>query len=126
MLTMKKKPIILFATALLSVIGLNIGQLSAASQYGDVVITTSVPTTGTYHVWSRIKAPDSTNNSYTLQVNSGTAEVVGDVAIAANTGTWIDYRNGSSSNKFDVSLSAGNVTLTLGGREAGVQVDRIL
>jgi hypothetical protein len=43
----------------------------------------------------------------------------------ANTWTWVDYQNGNTSSKINVSLTAGTHTLTMAGREAGVEVDRI-
>jgi hypothetical protein len=123
---MKNKKLLVMITAFLLVFGNQFQPAEAASQYGDVTINSSVPAAGTYRVWSRIKAPDSTNNSFTLQINGGTAETVGDFAIAAGTWTWVDYRNGSLSDKLNVSLGAGNAAIVIGGREPDVQVDRIL
>jgi Bacterial Ig domain len=103
---------------------------------GTVTGSFTIPTTGSYRVWSRIQ-PDSTtaaNNSYTLEVDSGTVAAgsatcnitVGDATIPANTWTWVDYRDGNSATKIDMTLSAGTHTYTLYGRESGVELDRVI
>ncbi len=89
--------------------------------------TISVPVAGTYKVWTRLKSPDTTNNSYSLQVDSSPAITVGDSA-SAPTGTWIwvDYKGGVTTDKIEISLTAGTHTLKLIGREDSVKVDRVL
>ena len=98
------------------------------TDYGKVSMTVNVPTTGTYRVWSRIMAPDATANSYQLDVDGTTCSiVVGDsTAIAANTWTWVSYKNGTTTSYIDLNLTAGNHTLDAVGREAGVKLDRII
>jgi len=81
--------------------------------------TITVPAAGTYKVWSRIMAPNTTNNSYSLQIDNGSAAVIGDTAVSANTWVWV-ARSGN------VSLSAGSHTLKLTNRENGVKVDKVL
>ncbi len=73
-------------------------------------------------------APDSTNNSYTVEIDGTTCGVVvGDNAAAtANTWKWVDYQNGTTSSKITVSLTAGTHTITMIGREDNVKVDRVL
>lgn len=94
--------------------------------YGTATQTINVSTSGTYRVWSRIMAPDTTNNSFLLEVDGGTCVTVGDSAIAANTWTWVDYQSGNSTTKNDLALAAGTHTFKLIGREAGVKVDRVI
>jgi hypothetical protein len=91
------------------------------------VSSVSVPTTGTYHVWSRIKTADATNNSFLFQTDNNCNINIGDSAtIAANTWTWVDFRDGNTATKADVSLSAGTHPMEIAGREDNVLVDRIL
>lgn len=103
---------------------------------GTVTGTFTVPTTGTYRVWSRMQ-PDSTNaanNSYTLEVDSGTVAAgsatcnitVGDATIPASTWTWVDYQGGNTASKINMTLSAGTHTYTMYGREDGVELDRVV
>jgi hypothetical protein len=94
---------------------------------GTTTLSVSVPSTGTYHVWSRIKAPDTTNNSFYFQTDNNCAITIGDSAsIPVNTWTWVDYKDGSTTTEADISLSAGTHPIELAGKEAGVQVDRVL
>ncbi len=97
-----------------------------ASTYGTDTVTYNVPTAGTYRVWSRIQAPDTTNNSFYLQVDGNCAVAVGDSAIAANSLTWVDYQDGTTTSKINMTLTAGNHTFVLTGREPNVIVDRIV
>ena len=95
---------------------------------GTVTSTVTVPADGSYRVWSRIMAPNSTDNSYYLEIDNTTCGVnVGDAAtIPANTWTWVDYQGGNSAIKVNVTLSAGTHTVTMIGKEAGVKLDRII
>jgi hypothetical protein len=87
----------------------------------------SVPSTGIYHVWSRIKAPDTTNNSFYFQTDNNCSISIGDnSSITPGSWVWVDYRDGSTTSKADISLSAGNHPMELAGKEPGVQVDRVL
>lgn len=94
--------------------------------YGSVTMTVNVTSPDTYRVWSRIMAPDSASNSYLLEVDGGTCLTIGDSSIPANTWTWVDYQNGNTSSKADITLSAGSHTLKAIGREPDVKLDRIL
>ena len=91
------------------------------------VTLTATTTAGTYRVWSRIKAPDTTNNSFYLQIDSNCAILVGNsTSIPANTWTWIDYRDGTSTTKINVNVTAGDHVVTIIGNESGVGVDKLL
>ena len=95
--------------------------------YGKATVTVTVPQTGTYRVWSRIMAPNTTANSYTLEVDDTTCGVrVGDSAIPANTWTWVDYKDALSTSKINLSLTAGQHVVTMIGREADVKLDRVI
>ncbi len=100
---------------------------SVPTTLGVVTQTVSVPAGSTYHVWSRIMAPDTTNNSYYLQIDGGCPILVGDsTSIPANAWTWLDYQGGSTTTHTSATLTAGNHTLTMIGHEAGVKLDRVL
>jgi hypothetical protein len=95
--------------------------------YGSATQTFNIPSNGTYRLWSRIMAPDTTNNSYYVDIDSTNCGiVVGDSAITANTWTWVDYQSGNSTSKIDIPLTAGTHTITMTGREADVEVDRLI
>ena len=97
-----------------------------STDYGMGTISVNIPSTATYRIWSRIKAPDANNNSYLLEIDGNTCFTVGDSAIAANTWTWVDYQNGTTSSKISASLSAGTHSLKLIGREPGVLLSQLL
>lgn len=95
--------------------------------YGRATTTVTVPQAGNYRVWSRIMAPNTTANSYYLEVDgSSCGIVVGDSAITANTWTWVDYQGGTSSSKINLNLTAGTHTVVMIGREADVKLDRVI
>ncbi|MEK7153585.1 MAG: Ig-like domain-containing protein, partial [Patescibacteria group bacterium] len=97
-----------------------------STNYGTATTTASINSSGTYRIWSRIMAPDTSSNSYLLEVDGSTCYVVGDGALGPNAWTWVDYQNGSSNSKIEINLTAGSHTLKLIGREAGVKLDRLL
>jgi hypothetical protein len=94
---------------------------------GSLTQSFSVPATATYTVWSRIMAPDSTANSYYLEVDDTTCGiVVGDSAITANNWAWVNYQGGNTNSKITMNLTAGTHTLRMVGRETGVKLDRVV
>lgn len=98
-----------------------------ATDYGTVTNTVSVPASTTYRVWSRIMAPDTTNNSFAIEIDGGSCINVGGASsIPANTWTWVDYKDGATATKIDVALTAGNHTIKLIGIEPSVSVDRVI
>ena len=93
--------------------------------YGSANMQLSVATAGTYRIWTHINAPDATNNSLLLEIN-GECFVVGDSAISANTWTWVNHQNGTTSTKITANLNAGTQTIKVIGREPNVKFDRVL
>lgn len=82
---------------------------------------------GTYRIWSRINAPDANNNSYYLEVDGEYCYTVGDSqGTPANEWTWVDYENGDGNAKIDIQLEAGEHTVKMIGREAGLKLDKIM
>jgi len=95
--------------------------------FGVVSQTVNVPVAGTYRVWSRIKAPNTTANSYYFKVDTGCNYNVGNATtMPANTWTWINYQDGSAATPIDIVLTAGSHTLTYTGKEADVQLDKVM
>jgi streptogramin lyase len=99
-----------------------------ATDLGSVTSTLNISTSGTYRIWSRIMTGTaSTDNSYLLEVDGSSCYTVGDNnAIPANTWTWVDYQNGATTTKLDISLTAGSHTIKMIGKESGVKIDRII
>lgn len=94
---------------------------------GTATLTTSVDVATSYKVWSRINAGGDASNSYYLQVDDQCAVSVGDQAgMAANSWTWVDYKDGNTTSKTTFNLAAGNHTLKLIGKEAGLKLDRLI
>lgn len=80
-------------------------------------VTLSADTTaGTYRVWSKMKAADSTNNSFYLQIDSTCP-----VLVQSNSTAWTWVPNASN-----VTLTAGTHVVTVIGNQPGVGVDKIL
>lgn len=97
--------------------------------YGVVTGSFTVSQTGTFRVWSRIQPNSSipANNSYILEIDDTVCGiVVGDATIPANTWTWVDYRDGNTSSKINLSLAAGSHTYKIYGREDGVLLDNLV
>lgn len=123
--------LLIFMAAVVSVNGMLSRPAAAActapsTQYGTATMKLTVATAGDYRLWTRMKAPDTTNNSYLLGVDGNACITVGDAKTTAGAWTWVDYRDGTTSSKVNVTLSAGTHTLTLIGREPSVMIDRVL
>ena len=119
---------------LVSAFPVNPAKVSAAAcaapttDYGSVTSPITVTTPGNYRVWSRIQQPNSTSNSYSLEIDGSTcySAVGGNASLAINTWNWVDYKAGNSATKVDVSLSAGNHTIKMIGDSDGLLLDRII
>ncbi len=97
-----------------------------SADYGTATSTVKIDNATTYKVWSRLYAPDTTNNSYLLEVDGNSCFVVGDGGINPGAWSWVDYQNGAASSKISMALTAGNHTLKMIGREPGVKLGRVL
>jgi hypothetical protein len=109
------------------------GQAEAAcsalpTDKGTVSGTVSVSTAGTYRVWSRVMATNTTDNTYLLQVDQTycNVSVGGGSAIPANTWTWVNYQGGNTASTIDMTLSAGSHSILMAGYSPDLMVDRIL
>lgn len=133
----------------LSVMMLFVGKPTLASaaactppttNYGNVTQSLTVPSSGIYRVWSRLAAPDSTNNTYLLEIDNGNnsscytvgGSVIPVYGMTTNTHFNSDATNWTSidpttGNHIDVSLSAGTTyTIKEIGNGPNVVVDRII
>ncbi len=123
-----------YLVALLAFIILLFGQKAQAAactvpttNYGTVDnITVTIPTTATYRVWSRMMVPDSTNDTYLLEIDGNKCYTVGGGSIPANTWTWVAYQNGNTTSYIDVVLTAGNHTFKAIGSAPNVSLDRFV
>ena len=106
-----------------------------ATDYGTVSLSTSVSTAGTYRVWSRLAAADTTNNTYLLEIDGSSCYKVGGSSVPVYTsGSTTHFTSGSANwlNKtsagtvIDVSLTAGSHTLKLIGNGDGLNLDRLI
>jgi chitodextrinase len=101
-----------------------------SADLGTDTLQFNVPTAGDYTIWTRMIAPDTTNNSINLQVDENTCFNVGGGSFVAtawndNTTNWVSYANGTSSTPVRLNFAAGPHTLKYVGTKAGVQVDKI-
>jgi hypothetical protein len=132
--TLMKKSLLAALILTLSVLAWGSASVKAAAcaapttDRGSVTSTLNIPSTGTYRIWSRIMTGTAaTDNSYSLEVDGANCYVVGDNdGMPTSAWTWVDYQNGTTSSKIDLSLTAGNHTLKMVGREDAVKIDRII
>ena len=105
------------------------------TDYGTVTHTINVEESGTYRVWTRMAAPNSSANTYLLEVDGSDCYEVGGSGVpvyaspsgpyfVSDASNW-QYRT-ASNTPIDISLSAGSHTLELIGAHADVVVDRII
>jgi hypothetical protein len=71
-------------------------------------------------------APDATNNSINLDVDSTNCFNVGGGTITANSWQWVKYTDGDTSKLATMSLTAGSHTLKYIGTKAGVSLDAVI
>lgn len=109
-----------------------------STDYGTVTSTVSITGAGTYRVWTRLAAPDSTNNTIMLQVDTASCYTIGGSTVPVFTSTqdtngnrfasgstnW--FAKDTTGNYIDVSLTTGSHTFKLIGNAPGVVVDRVV
>lgn len=105
------------------------------TDYGTVTLSASVSAAGTYRIWTRMAAPNSTDTSYRLEIDGTTCYQVGGSGVpiyasgasthfSAGTGNWISTT--TTGTTIDASLSSGSHALKLIGISTGVVIDRII
>lgn len=95
------------------------------TDYGQASGSVTLPGAATYRVWSRIMVPDTTNNTYLLQVNNN-CYTVGGGSLPVNTWVWVAHQNGDTNSKVSLSLPAGKVDYKAIGNKPGVKLDRVV
>lgn len=123
----------LFGVALLTdSVRVNAAACAAPStDLGTDEITMDVPATGTYTVWTRMKAPDTSHNAINLQIDGTSCYSVGGGSFtatswASGSGNWIKYQNGTPSSVISLQLTQGSHKFKYIGTQAGVEIDRII
>lgn len=96
-----------------------------STNYGSATTNVSIPTTGTYRVWSRMIAPTSANNSYLLEIDGNQCFTVGGTNVPTSW-KWVDYAAANETNKINVSLASGTHSVKLIGNKPDVKLDRIV
>ena len=105
------------------------------TDYGTVTLAASVASTGTYRIWTRMAAPNSTDTSYRLEVDGTTCYQVGGNSVptyangasthfTSGTSNWISTT--TTGTAIDMSLTSGSHTLKLIGISSGVVIDRVI
>jgi hypothetical protein len=107
-----------------------------ATDYGQVSnISVSIDTVGTYRIWTRMVAPDTSNNTYLLEVDGNTCFNVGGSSVptyaggsttrfANNSTNWIATT--STGSAVSLNLAVGTHTIKLIGNAPGVMLDRLI
>ena len=107
--------------------------VTSTTDAGTAAWTFSVPSAGTYYVWSRVLSATEKQDSFYVKMDSG-AEDVYDTAQGTWSPNWqwtrLNGRGGTGMpltiNPRTFSLSAGSHTLTFRGRETSTLLDRII
>jgi hypothetical protein len=92
---------------------------------GTASASVSVPTSGTYRIWSQLMAPNSTANSLLVTVDNQCRKL-GDTPLTPSVWSWVGHQNGDAAAQATVALTAGDHTVKLTGIEAGVKVNKLL
>ncbi len=95
---------------------------------GTATFTVSAPSTTNYRFWAHMYSPSTGNDAMYLQIDNTLCQVTVGNSNAQPAGqfTWVDYQNGNTASKINVSLTAGNHTIELAGLDAGVGVDKVM
>lgn len=98
------------------------------ANYGVVSLDVpTLPTRGTYVLWTRMQVPDDKHNRYRLEVNGNTCFEVGGSSVTPGEWEWVSFYDGnlSRSVRYNFDHTTEN-RLRLIGVDAGVRIDRIL
>ena len=99
------------------------GCSAPAATYGSGAIHVTAPISGTYHIWSRVKA--SGTPAYFLQIDSACPFQVGGTG-SATSWTWLNYQDGTTAKTTTAYLQAGTHLFTVSGQAPGVSLDRVV
>lgn len=95
------------------------------STTGKASQSITVPATGSYTIWSRMKAPSTSPVEYQVYID-GQCFTIGQTALTQSTLTWVDYENGSTSDKATLNLTAGSHTLVMTAGTEDLELDRVM
>jgi hypothetical protein len=100
---------------------------SLPSDKGQATFSVSIPTAGTYRVWTRLYPATTGNGKIQMQVDQAYCNILigQNSSLPANQFTWVDY-GASSTSKINLSLPAGAHVITLAGVDPSVGVDKIM
>ena len=94
----------------------------------QVKFTVNVATTGTYHVFTRIDAPDASRNSLWVRIDNGAWikfwEELGGAQLMTTGFEWRKLTDDGMATSFN--LTAGVHTITVANREAGTKFDKLI
>jgi hypothetical protein len=94
--------------------------------FGTDIMIVTIPVTTSYTLWTRIKAPSSTNNSMLLQVDSTNCFILGGGStLPLNTWTWVNSASGITSPSNSITLTQGTHTIELIGNNPDIAIDNI-
>lgn len=123
-------PVLIIAIMSIATVTFTTSNVQAASctppgDFGKVTSTITIPSTGDYRVWSRIKAVDSTHNTYLIKIDNTCYNVGGSTAYGA--WKWVDHQDNNVNSKIQLNgLTAGAHTVEFIGNADGVELDRII
>lgn len=106
-----------------------------STDYGVASLTTTVASSGSYRIWTRMAAASTTANTYLLEVDGSSCYTVGGSSVpvyasnatqhfANNSSNWIAKT--TSGSFIDTTLSSGSHTIRLIGNTGGVLLDRLI
>jgi hypothetical protein len=100
---------------------------SGLSQSPEINVPIRLASTGTWYVWVRMYAPNSSGNTVHVGID-GDAGSSSDDITTSTTGSWVwtRTRSGLFAQTARISASAGAHTLHIWAGEDGVNVDRII
>jgi hypothetical protein len=103
--------------------GMNAKKTVAAG--GHASLHFDLPVGGRFHIWGRVIAPSSGDDSFWVRLDGGPWLNWNDIA-QGNSWHWDQVRNDAAVGPPTFDLSAGPHTLTIAYREDGARLDRLL
>lgn len=97
-----------------------------STDYGSVTSSVTIPATATYRIWTRMMVPNTSDDTYLLQVDGSQCYNVGGSGISANTWTWVAHKDSNTSSKIDLSLTQGSHAIKMIGNKPDVKLDRLI
>lgn len=95
-----------------------------ASNFGTITAKVNLPESGSYKLWVRTAASNSTN-ALSVQIDNGQVLSMGGPTTSSDW-TWVDFKNGDQANKAVMNLNAGEHTIKITGTNKGVKLDKFL